>query len=158
MWVQSWVRKILCRWELASGFLPGESHGQWRQVGHSRWGQRESNMTEQLSVPQHNLFSIILCSSIIANRKTKGPLISEISCFQNHPRSRWSRKSGSPQRQCLGSSYYFWDLREVFINLISKMEKQSNFYSLVSIREKAMAPHSSTLAWKIPWMEEPGRL
>ena len=24
--------------------------------------------------------------------------------------------------------------------------------------EKAMAPHSSTLAWKIPWMEEPGRL
>ena len=24
--------------------------------------------------------------------------------------------------------------------------------------EKAMAPHSSTLAWKIPWVEEPGRL
>ena len=24
--------------------------------------------------------------------------------------------------------------------------------------EKAVAPHSSTLAWKIPWMEEPGGL
>ena len=24
--------------------------------------------------------------------------------------------------------------------------------------EKEMANHSSTLAWKIPWMEEPGRL
>ena len=24
--------------------------------------------------------------------------------------------------------------------------------------EKAMAPHSSTLAWKIPWMEEPDGL
>ena len=24
--------------------------------------------------------------------------------------------------------------------------------------EKARAPHSSTLAWKIPWTEEPGRL
>ena len=24
--------------------------------------------------------------------------------------------------------------------------------------EKAMAPHSSTLAWRIPWIEEPGRL
>ena len=23
------------------------------------------------------------------------------------------------------------------------------------ITEKAMAPHSSILAWKIPWMEEP---
>ena len=24
--------------------------------------------------------------------------------------------------------------------------------------EKEMATHSSTLAWEIPWMEEPGRL
>ena len=29
---------------------------------------------------------------------------------------------------------------------------------LASFMEKAMAPHSSTLAWKIPWMEEPGGL
>ena len=36
----------------------------------------------------------------------------------------------------------------------------SNFTSLhfKLYVEKAMAPHSSTLAWKIPWMEEPGRL
>ena len=26
------------------------------------------------------------------------------------------------------------------------------------ILEKAVAPHCSTLAWKIPWMEEPDRL
>ena len=29
---------------------------------------------------------------------------------------------------------------------------------LWTLSEKAMAPHSSTLAWKIPWTEEPGRL
>ena len=29
---------------------------------------------------------------------------------------------------------------------------------MVSLTEKAMAAHSSTLAWKIPWTEEPGRL
>ena len=28
----------------------------------------------------------------------------------------------------------------------------------MSSSEKAMAPHSSTFAWKVPWMEEPGRL
>ena len=28
----------------------------------------------------------------------------------------------------------------------------------VQRREKAMAPHSSTVAWKIPWTEGPGRL
>ena len=29
---------------------------------------------------------------------------------------------------------------------------------VASYSEKAMAPHSSTLAWKIPWTEEPGGL
>ena len=34
-----------------------------------------------------------------------------------------------------------------------------DYYSELALNaEKAMAPHSSTLAWKIPWMEEPGRL
>ena len=28
----------------------------------------------------------------------------------------------------------------------------------VHISEKAMAPHSSTLAWKTPWTKEPGGL
>ena len=31
----------------------------------------------------------------------------------------------------------------------------TKYFGLV---EKVMAPHSSTLAWKIPWMEEPDRL
>ena len=30
--------------------------------------------------------------------------------------------------------------------------------ALESLTEKAMAPHSSTLPWKIPWMEKPGGL
>ena len=30
--------------------------------------------------------------------------------------------------------------------------------AFVHLTEKAMAPYSSTLAWKIPWTEEPGRL
>ena len=35
----------------------------------------------------------------------------------------------------------------------------SPFWHIYKINlEKAMAPHSSTLAWKVPWMEEPGRL
>ena len=32
------------------------------------------------------------------------------------------------------------------------------FNTTMDSEEKAVAPHSSTLAWKIPWMEEPGRL
>ena len=33
-----------------------------------------------------------------------------------------------------------------------------NNQELGNMTEKAMAPHSSTLAWKIPWAEEPGGL
>ena len=32
------------------------------------------------------------------------------------------------------------------------------FENLLYATEKAMAPHSRTLAWKIPWMKKPGRL
>ena len=37
-------------------------------------------------------------------------------------------------------------------------EKKGNIYVLILDMEKAMASHSSTLAWKIPWTVEPGRL
>ena len=39
-----------------------------------------------------------------------------------------------------------------------QIPKGLNYDSLFHYAEKAMAPHSSTLAWKIPWMEEPGGL
>ena len=35
---------------------------------------------------------------------------------------------------------------------------RSKYLPPALLAEKAMAPHSSTLAWKIPWTEEPGRL
>ena len=31
-------------------------------------------------------------------------------------------------------------------------------YIYIYILEKAMAPHFSTLAWKLPWMKEPSGL
>ena len=40
----------------------------------------------------------------------------------------------------------------------SGLENSMNCIALVSLTEKAMAPHSSTPAWKIPWVEEAGRL
>ena len=45
-------------------------------------------------------------------------------------------------------------------NLENKMEKMQESINkdVEELKEKAMAPHSSTLAWKIPWTEEPGGL
>ena len=45
-----WVRKIPWRRKCQSipVFLPGKSHRQRHLVGHSPWGQKESEMTESL--------------------------------------------------------------------------------------------------------------
>ena len=40
----------------------------------------------------------------------------------------------------------------------TNVEGSMEIYTLLYVMEKAMAPHSSPLAWKIPWTEEPGRL
>ena len=52
--------------------------------------------------------------------------------------------------------YYIFSIfsTETCINVA--IRKKCNY--IEDISEKAMAPHSSTLAWKIPWMEEPGGL
>ena len=47
----------------------------------------------------------------------------------------------------------------IFPNLSNLIEfVWHQWLSYTALSEKAMAPHSSTLAWRIPWMEEPGGL
>ena len=43
---------------------------------------------------------------------------------------------------------------------MEEMEWESGSFTCYEVRkpEKAMATHSNTLAWKIPWTEEPGGL
>ena len=40
----------------------------------------------------------------------------------------------------------------------TKEEIMSSTATLMNLAEKALAPHSSTLAWKTPWTEEPDGL
>ena len=55
---------------------------------------------------------------------------------------------------CINSSYCAWHrkcLALVAISLLFIMEEKL-------LEAKVMATHSSTLAWKMPWTGEPGRL
>ena len=74
----------------------------------------------------------------------------------------------------LGMGYLFlWDLTfscqwlfsSCNFGVLTEENEHMYFYSpilnynyLLHPMQKAMAPHSSTLAWKTPWTEEPGRL
>ena len=51
-----------------------------------------------------------------------------------------------------------YSLLHVFLITNSVKISKETLIIFSSFLEKAIAPHSSTLAWKIPWMEEPGRL
>ena len=62
---------------------------------------------------------------------------------------------------CVQDAYYEnqrSSYRSLLFTCFSKMRQSDQIHQLSNISEKAMAPHSSTLAWKIPWMEEPGGL
>ena len=50
--------------------------------------------------------------------------------------------------------------QKTFLVIVLKLMDFSPIFNVayVLLMEKTMAPHSRTLAWKIPWMEEPSRL
>ena len=65
---------------------------------------------------------------------------------QDHPHGKEMQKS---KMAVWGGLTNSWKKRN------KKQRRKGKIYPFDG---EAMAPHSSTLAWKIPWMEEPGRL
>ena len=77
----------------------------------------------------------------------------ELSCFLDHPTDVGNLISGSYAFS--KSNLTIW---KFIVHILLKPCLENFEYYSASVMEKAMAPHSGTLAWKIPWMEEPGGL
>ena len=87
-------------------------------------------------ISQVRILELLVISSSRRSTQLKDQThVSSISCI-----SRWI--------------LYHWATQAIYLSFI----KLLSFTALAFSWEKAMAPHSSTLAWKIPWTEEPGRL
>ena len=67
-------------------------------------------------------------------------------------RVKAKRDSRMPPHRCREQTYGYQEGIEG-----GGMDWETDWH-LYTTMEKAMAPHFSTLAWKIPWTEEPGRL
>ena len=138
--------------------------GAW---GYSPWGWKESDTTEQLSTP--TLQQVILRSSASTLVDKRESFLTRLSSWATVPTS--STWLICLPGLCLKPS-------ELWLCLIA-VARTSNGDSMVAQMvkhlpamqetwvqslgwedplEKEMATHSSTLAWKIPQMEEPGRL
>ena len=65
-----------------------------------------------------------------------------------------------PYSKCTRESVNVQESALIKLNFLAFFLSSTFYYLalIISFLEKAMAPHSSTLAWKIPWMEEPGGL
>ena len=93
---------------------------------------------------------IVVCAWNI-NNHTVFPY-SVWSCFSPVERAlgRWIFRQGSAMASL--------QLRSLLVRLLLHSSHPTIKIETSLELEKAMAPYSSTLAWKIPWMEEPGRL
>ena len=135
------------RWHPTPVLLPGKSHGQRSLVGCSPWSRKESDMTERL--PFHS--SLSLFTFMHWRRKWQPTPV-----FLPGESQGWGSLVGC----CL------WGHTELDTTEVTQYQQQQahynktveskDIYIYAPVTEKAMATHSSTLALKIPWTEEPG--
>ena len=139
------------QWHPTPVLLPGKSRGQRSLVGWRQWGLEESDTTERL----HFHFSLSCTGEGNGN-----PL--QCSCLEN-PRDGgawWAAIFGVAQSRTqlkrLSSSSS--RVAQMVKNLPTVQETWVRSLGQEGPLEKGMATHSSVLAWRIPWTEEPGRL
>ena len=111
------------------------------------WRQKEKGKTEEEVVSLTDLMDINL-SKLREIVKDRGPSHAKVHGVTKSGTwlSNWTTTTG------LKEFYMLRWARTVMPKWVPWLGKPR------TRRKKAMAPHSRTVAWKIPWMEEPGRL
>ena len=93
--------------------------------------------------PYWDLFYLFLMTS------SQFPYFSPVVCDLMKQLIKASRDEHVPQDKPVENT-----IQTIGVWIVSRMMKMAG----VVLPEEAMAPHSSTLAWRVPWTEEPGRL
>ena len=154
-------------WQPTPVFLPGEFHGQRNLAGYSPQSQKESDMTEATHthtqrsriLTAHSVDIIIQLLIYVTKRSDMSDPLNKNNVWLNllmcdrfldpiiqHGHVLCCCRCCLPGLSVCYCENHFFTWKNPF----------SGNYTLNL--EKATAPHSSTLAWKIPWTEEPGRL
>ena len=114
-------------------------HGQKRLVGYSPWDHIKSDTTERISLSA--LQNLAAKHTLILPMCNLTPdLLEHNTCHHFYFNCHWCLVVQTIQ--CLLAMWETW---------VQSLGQEDPL-------EREMATHSGTLAWKIPWMEEPGRL
>ena len=101
------------------------------------------------------------CLKLTPPVKCQGDTLALLCCL------KWLSTKSDQEQDCLAWSElkieisFHNDFLSYFTFLKEKFQTTHLLMNYICVHvcvEKAMAPHSSTLAWKIPWTEEPGGL
>ena len=133
-------------------------------------GVEESDTTEQLT-HTHTHTHTYTHTNIYVPVRTLHIHSSQSLCLCHHPHFRNVELCPGRQGRSTASSgtagkpgkrqdliQVVWLQREAIVKSMPDNQKFILLSYPLLHWEKAMAPHSSTLAWKIPWTEEPGGL
>ena len=96
-------------------------------------------------------FGIVTCLGALSPAEQEENLLTITDLMVYVASLQWTYNSDSKLQNSCDLIMFIWPL-------LFKKETRNICKTLVMVVEKAMAPHSSTLAWEIPWIEEPGRL
>ena len=106
-------------------------------------------MSEELWMEVHNTVQEAVTKTIPKKKKW---LSEEALQIAEERREKYTQLNGEFQRTARR------DKKALLNEQCKEIEENNRMGKTRDLLEKAMAPHSSTLAWKIPWTEEPGRL
>ena len=98
------------------------------------------------------VFSWIGSESLQSYKKSFLPYLLSAMWRYNEKVSVYKQEKSSHQNSCWHLDLRLWGSQFSSVQLLRYIGL------IMTPSEKAVAPHSRTLAWKIPWMEEPGRL
>ena len=146
-------------------FLPGKFPGKRSLAGYSLGGCRESDSTQRLN---NNKIKNLVVFLLLSSKNSLYILEQGICLYIEYISKNKGFPDGASDKESIYKplSIAGRQLRGYCNNLCKKkwwLElRQSQCSAVIGfwifLKEKTMAPHSSTLAWKIPWTEEPGRL
>ena len=135
-----WVRKIPWSRNLQPTpvFFPGKFHGQRSLAGYSPWDRKESDTSEQLNTRKNVTLEI------------------NIPVCGGKPGAYRFHLGWAVMWHCYMQRAFV--IAQLVKNLPAMQEIQVRFLGGEDPLEKEMATHSSVLALRISWTEEPGRL
>ena len=122
------------------------------------------NQFSSLQAPQHWIISVWVSSGIWRNSSLKVLLTIGWPQGNNFPTQLSDHAPAPPTPQCLVLFSSIYDslraslLAQTVKNQLAMWEARVLSLGREDPLEKAMAINSSTLAWTIPWTEEPGKL